>query len=103
MSRLETPAFSPFKIANIFVILPCMTTTYRLNVNELSFEIINSIKAAFKDKEVEITVTETIDETAYLLASPANRRSLELSMQQAERGEVQTFTIEELKEKYGIE
>lgn len=78
-----------------------MTTTYRLNVNELSAEIINSIKAAFKDKEVEITVTEAMDETEYLLSSPANRRSLELSMQQAERGEGKTFTVEEFEAQYG--
>ncbi len=46
-----------------------MTTTYRLNVDELSFDLLNSIKAAFRNKEIEITVTEAIDETSYLLSS----------------------------------
>jgi antitoxin YefM len=78
-----------------------MVTTYRLNVNELSVELINSIKAAFKDKDVEITVTDATDETAYLLSSPANRKSLEKSMQQAEDGEFTTFTVAELEAKYG--
>jgi hypothetical protein len=38
-----------------------MTTTYRLHTNELSIEVINSIKAAFKDKIVEIVVSDEID------------------------------------------
>ncbi len=38
-----------------------MTTTYRLHVNELSTEVINSIKAAFKDKIVEIVVSDEVD------------------------------------------
>ncbi|MEJ0104092.1 MAG: hypothetical protein WDO19_16695 [Bacteroidota bacterium] len=38
-----------------------MTTTYRLHVNELSIEVINSIKAAFKDKIVEIVVSDEVD------------------------------------------
>jgi hypothetical protein len=35
-----------------------MITTYRLHVNELSEELLNSIKAAFKDKTVEIIVSD---------------------------------------------
>lgn len=38
-----------------------MTTIYRLHVNELSVEVINSIKAAFKDKMVEIVVSDEIN------------------------------------------
>ncbi len=56
-----------------------MTTIYRLNVNELSQELLNSIKAAYKDKVVEITVTEALDETAYLLSSKENKKHLEQS------------------------
>ena len=78
-----------------------MTTTYHLNVNELSMEIVNSIKAAFKDKTVDITVSEAMDETEYLLASPANRESLEQSMQELKEGKGITFTLEEFQKKYG--
>ncbi len=78
-----------------------MITTYRLNVNELSAELINSIKAAFGDKDVEITVTDAVDETSYLLSSPANRKSLETSMRQADKGVLVTLTVQELKAKYG--
>ena len=78
-----------------------MTTTYHLNVNELSIELLNSIKAAFKDKTVDITVSESMDETAYLLSSEANKKMLEESMQQLKEGKGTTFTIEEFQKKYG--
>jgi len=40
-----------------------MTTIYQMNVNELTVDIRHSIKAAFKGKTINITVT--VDETAY--------------------------------------
>ncbi len=80
-----------------------MIATYKLNANELSIELWNSIKEAFKDKTVEIIVSETMDETEYLLSSLANKESLMKSMAQLESGEVVRFSIEELKEKYGKE
>ena len=46
-----------------------MTTTYQMDVNELTVEIINSIKAAFKNKTINITVSEAMDETEYLLST----------------------------------
>ena len=80
-----------------------MTTTYHLNVNELTVELLNSIKAAFKDKTIEITVSEAMDETEYLLASPANKESLEKSIRQLDEGKGITFTLEEFQKKYGTE
>ena len=77
-----------------------MTTTYHLNVNELSVELLNSIKAAFKDKNIDITVTEASDETAYLLSSDANRKDLEESIQQLNEGKSTTFTLGEFQKKY---
>jgi len=79
-----------------------MTTTYHLNVNEISMKLLDSIKAAFKDSTtVDITVSESMDETEYLLSSKANREHLERSMKQAEEGDVVVFTLEELQNKYG--
>jgi hypothetical protein len=40
-----------------------VTTTYRLHISELTDELQNSIKAAFKDKTVEIVVSDEINET----------------------------------------
>jgi antitoxin YefM len=41
---------------------------------------------------------ESWKETEYLLSSPANRESLRISMEQADRGEYKEFTIEELRD-----
>lgn len=78
-----------------------MTSTYRLNVNELSQDLLNSIKAAFKDKVVEITVTEALDETQFLLSSEKNKLHLQESIRSLEEGHGITFTVQELEEKYG--
>jgi len=77
-----------------------MTTTYRLNSKELSNDIIKSIKDAFGDKEIEITVTDAIDETEYLLSTEANKKHLYKSMQELEQGKGVTMTLAELQEKY---
>lgn len=52
-----------------------MQTIYQINADELDQNILESIKALFKNKDIEIVVTER-DETAYLLRSPANRERL---------------------------
>ncbi len=78
-----------------------MTSTYRLNVNELSMDLLSSIRAAFKDKEIEITVTEAIDETDYLLSTEKNKAQLQDSLLSLEEGKGVIFTVEELEEKYG--
>ena len=52
-----------------------MVTVYRLNVNELNEQFIQALQTLFRDREVEITVTE-VDETDYLLRSEPNRRRL---------------------------
>lgn len=78
-----------------------MTSTYRLNVNELSMDLISSIRAAFKDKDIEITVTEAIDETDYLLSSEKNKIQLQESVLSLQEGKGVIFTVEELEEKFG--
>ena len=52
-----------------------MYTVYRLNASELDSQFVESLKTLFKDKEIEITVSE-VDETAYLLRSDANKDRL---------------------------
>ena len=79
-----------------------MTSTYRLNVNELSMDLLSSIRAAFKDKDVEITVTEAVDETSYLLSSEKNKSNLFESIQSLEEGKGTTYTTQQLQERYGI-
>ena len=78
-----------------------MIATFKLNVDELSAELLNSIKAAFKNKTIEITVSEASDETSFLLASAANAAHLNKSIQQGEEGKVVVFTIDEFQKQYG--
>jgi hypothetical protein len=51
-----------------------MTTTYRLHISELTEELLNSIKAAFKDKTVEIVVSDEIHETDSAFAFWKNKK-----------------------------
>ena len=77
-----------------------MTTVYQIDVNELTDGFINSIKTKFKNKTINITVTDVIDETGYLLSTKANRDHLAKSIKEAEEGKVSVFTLEEFKNKY---
>lgn len=51
-----------------------MYTVYRLNTDELSAELLESIRILFPHKSIEIAVaeaaTDDLDETAYLLRNP---------------------------------
>jgi antitoxin YefM len=60
-----------------------MTMVYRLNVNELNNQFIESLKALFQDREIEIIVS-AVDETAYLLQSKANAERLARAIQNVE-------------------
>ncbi len=77
-----------------------MITTYRLHVNELSVELLDSIKAAFQNKTIEIIVTDTEDETTYLLANEANRKYVLDSIKELEEGNGVEMTVQELLGKY---
>lgn len=50
---------------------------------------------------IEITVTEALDETDYLLSTEKDRDQLQQSMQSLEQGKGITFSVQELQEKYG--
>lgn len=63
-----------------------MNTIYRLNANELDEKFLQSLRTLFKDKDIEIMVTE-IDETAYLLRSEPNKKRLLKAVENAEKGE----------------
>jgi antitoxin YefM len=68
-----------------------MHTSYRLNASELDHDFLESVKALFQDKEIEIVVYDVDeedeqDETAYLAQSEANHRRLIKAMQNIEKG-----------------
>ena len=62
-----------------------MQTVYRLNAAELDYHFFESLKRLFKDKEIEIIVSE-IDETAYLMSTAANRKHLLSAIKNLENG-----------------
>ena len=62
-----------------------MYAVYRANADELDNQFLESLKAAFKDKQVEIAVSE-VDETEYLLRSPANSERLLKAVDDVEHG-----------------
>ncbi len=57
-----------------------MYANYRMNVNELDDRFLDTLRTMFRDREIEISVSEAVesekDETAYLLRSAANRKHL---------------------------
>jgi len=69
-----------------------MYTTYRLNTDELDDDFLDSLKALFKGKTIEIAVceaeNEAQDETAYLLRSPANRKRLMEAIENVRQGHI---------------
>ena len=62
-----------------------METVYQLNTSELGSAFINSLKNAYPDQNIKITVREQ-DETEYLLSSPANREHLLKAIKDVEEG-----------------
>lgn len=65
-----------------------MYTTYHLSsADEITIDIIEAIKANFKNKPIMITVEEEIDTTNYLMSSAANKNVLKQSIDQDQNGE----------------
>ena len=74
-----------------------MYTTYHLSsAQEITNDIVESIKATFKSKPITITVNEELDDTTYLLSSEANKAILKQSLVQASNGEFVEVKLEDL-------
>jgi antitoxin YefM len=52
-----------------------MQSVHRLKANELDDRFLESLKAQWGDREIEIVISEA-DETAYLMRNEANRQRL---------------------------
>ena len=75
-----------------------MTATYQLKPYELTDDFLKMVKEAFCNKEITITIEETLDETAFLLRSKANREHLLRGIEAAKQGRFShVMTIEELE------
>ena len=80
-----------------------MEAIYRLNSKDLGIEFVNSVKVAYPDQSIEITVREQndseFDETEYLNSSPANRAHLDKAIKEVEEGRIISFdTVEQARE-----
>jgi len=62
-----------------------MEAVFRLNTRELGTGFITSLRDAYPDQNIEITVREQ-DETEYLCSSPANRERLETAVENVKQG-----------------
>jgi len=63
-----------------------MHTVYHLRTDELDNQFLEALKTLFKDKTIEIVVSE-VDETAYLFHSDANREQLLQAIEHVNNGE----------------
>ncbi|MBB1074345.1 hypothetical protein HUU62_07970 [Rhodoferax sp. 4810] len=75
-----------------------MYTTYRIRADELNDDFLVALKMLFRDKMIEIAVSEvddeSADETAYLLRHPANRQRLMNAIENVRDGRVQHVNLE---------
>jgi hypothetical protein len=71
-----------------------MEAVFRLNTRELENSFITSLRNAYPDQNIEITVREQ-DETEYLCSSPANRLRLEAAVENVKQGKIISFETSE--------
>ena len=66
-----------------------MYTEFHIKPSEIDEKFLKQLQAIFKkSKKISITVEDEPDETTYLLRSDANRKSLEQSIKEAEKGKL---------------
>jgi len=79
-----------------------MVATYFLDENELNESFFQQLKQQFMNKRISITVAEAIDETEYLMSSPANANRLLSSIENSKKeNELQNIDLNAWKDKLG--
>ena len=75
-----------------------MYATYRLKADELTEDFVKILKESFRDKDIEIIVQESEDETEYLLGTEANRKHLLEAIEAEKSGKsYRSMSIEEME------
>jgi len=65
-----------------------MYTTYHLqSAEEITSDVVEAIKSAFKSKPIKLTVEEDDNDTTFLLANPKNKAVLMAAIEEDKRGE----------------
>jgi len=68
-----------------------------MKLNDLDSDLIEKLRSVFKnDNVVEINISDSLDETEYLMSTPANRESLDRSLEQLKRREFISISAGEL-------
>jgi|GEM_PF-540574 hypothetical protein len=75
-----------------------MNTVIQMHIDELDEKLLKSLRKLFKDKKVTITISDSGDETNYLLSSDSNRNHLLSSIEQVRENKfIQFKTIKDLE------
>jgi len=67
-----------------------METMYKMNAQDLTPSFVASIQSTYLDRDIEIIVRDAesvMNETEFLMQSPANRMKISKSIENIERGE----------------
>ncbi|MDE6351216.1 MAG: hypothetical protein K2K67_09470 [Treponemataceae bacterium] len=77
-----------------------MQSSFTLRKSELTMDFLQGLKQMFPGSVLDITVrdntTDEMDETAYLLSDPANRKLLLDGIKAIEKGNVEKVALEAL-------
>ena len=68
-------------------------TNHFKSAADVNDDILNDVKAAFKEKSIIITIEEEMDETAFLMNSVENKAMLLRSVSQDKNGESVSMII----------
>ncbi len=76
-----------------------METTFRLKASEIDTRFLNTLKTLFKEREIEITVTDIVeDETEFLSKNPKNKAHLLEAIEEVKQNKnLVRFSGEEFK------
>ncbi len=71
--------------------------SFVMKLNDLDSDLIEKLRSVFKnDNVVEINISDSLDETEYLMSTPAKRESLDRSLEQLKRREFISISAGEL-------
>jgi len=74
-----------------------MLSTYRVRADELTDDFVKALKVAYRDREIEITVSDIVDDTEYLLSTEANRDQLLGAIKDIQSGDgIVSFSLDSL-------
>jgi antitoxin YefM len=97
LAASSSPLDSSVRSSILYVKEVAMQTTYRVHADELTDDFVQALKATYKNKEIEIVVSDVVNDTDYLLSTEANRDQLLGAIKDIESGEnLSSFSLDDL-------